>query len=119
MIRIQKINFPLDCRIINNDFHSYDPLNSFNEADSLKYLNEDLLQCSFPEDDMIIDLGWYGDLISNKGEFRIYIIKNENWEIPFNIIHSKSVEEIKNLLTKILQYYTRTEIKSEPNNELW
>ena len=115
MIRIQKINFPLDCRIIKNDFHSYDPVNSFNEADSLKYLNEDLLQCSFPEDDMIIDLGWYGDIISNKGEFRIYVIKNENWETPFNIIYSKSAEEIKNLLTKILQYYTRTEIKTEPN----
>ena len=116
MIRIQKIDFPLDCIIINNDFYSYDPVNSFKEAYSLKYLNEDLLQCSFPEDDWIIDLGWYGDVISNKGEFRIYIIKNENWQIPFNVIHSKSVEEIKDLLSKILQYYTRTETKSEPNN---
>ena len=115
MIRIQKIYFPLDCRIINNDFYSYDPVNSFNEVDSSKYLNEDLLQCSFPIDDMIIDLGWYGDIISNKGEFRIYIIKNENWEIPFNIIYSKSTEEIKNILTKILQYYTRTKIKTESN----
>lgn len=116
MIRIQKINFPTDCILINNDFYSYDPLLSFNEADSLKYLNEDLLQCSFPEDDIIIDLGWYGDIISNNGEFKIYIIQNENWEIPFNIIYSKSAEEIKNLLTKILHYYTRTEVKTEPDN---
>ena len=116
MIRIQEIDFPLDCRIINHDFHSYDPVYSFNEAHSLKYLNEDLLQCSFPKDDMIIDLGWYGDISSNKGEFRIYMIKNENWEIPFNIIYSKSAEEIKNLLIKILEYYTSIVIKIEPND---
>lgn len=116
MIRIQKINSPLDCRMVYNDFYSYDPLNSFNEEDSIKYLNEDLLQYTFPEDDLIIDLGWYGDIISNKGEFRIHIIQNENWDIPLNIIHSKSVVEVKDLLTKILHYYTRTEIKTESNN---
>ena len=109
MIQIQEIDFPLDCKVIYNDFHSYDPVNSFNEADSSKYLNEDLLQFSFPKEDMIIDLGWYGDIISNKGEFRIYIIKNENWEHPFNIIYSKSAQEIKNHLTKIMLYFTKTE----------
>lgn len=110
MIRIQKINFPSNCKVIQNDFYNYDPVNSFNEADSLKFLNEDLLQCSFPEEDMIIDLGWYGDVRSNVGEYRIYIIKNENWEIPFNITYSKSTEEIKSILTKILQYYSKTEL---------
>lgn len=116
MISIQKINFPLDCSIINNDFHAYDPLHSFNEADSLKYLNEDLLQCLFVKDDLIIDVGWYGDISANKGEFRIYIIENENWEIPFNIIYSKSAEETKNLLIKILHYYTRTEMETEQDD---
>lgn len=116
MMKIQKIDFPLDCRVVNNDFYGYDPVHAFNEADSLRYLNEDLLQCTFPNDDLIIDLGWYGDLIANTGEFRIYIIQNENWEIPFNIIHSKSVEEIKNLLTKVLEYYSKKEFKTIPNN---
>lgn len=106
MIRIQNIDFPEDCCLTNNDFYNYDPINSFNKADNLKYLNEDLLQCSFPEEDIIIDLGWYGDIASNKGEFRIYIIKNENWEIPLNVIHSKSVVEITDLLSKILEYYS-------------
>lgn len=111
MIRIQEIDFPPDCKIVNNDFYSYDPVNSFNEVDSLKYLNEDLLQCSFPAEHMIIDVGWYGDIITNKGEFRIYIIEYENWQIPFNIIHSKSVEETKDLLNKILEYYTQSKEK--------
>ena len=106
MIEIQKIDAPLDCRIDFNEFYNYDPVNSFNEEHSLKYLSEDLFQCSFPMDDLIIDLGWYGDVISNKGEFRIYIIINENWDFPSNIIHSKSTEEIKGLFIIILQYYT-------------
>ena len=113
MIKIQEIDFPLDCKIINHDFYTYDPVNSFSEAHSLNYLNEDLLQCSFPLDDMIIDLGWYGELTSNRGEFRIYIIINENWDFPSNVIHSKSPDETKELLTKILHYYTRTEVETE------
>lgn len=117
MITIQEINFPSDCRIINHDFYTYDPAKSFNEKHSLNYLNEDLLQCSFPEDDIIIDLGWYGDVLSNKGEFRIYIIKNENWEIPFNVFYSKFPEEISSILTKIFDYYTRTEFNPELGND--
>ena len=114
MIKIQNINFPKDCTIINHDFYNYDPVNAYSKANSLKYLNEDLLQCAYPEDELIIDLGWYGDIDTNKGEFRIYIIQNENWEIPFNIIHSKSVEETKELLNKILDYYTRKQVEITP-----
>ena len=113
MIKIQEIEFPLDCVVINNDFYNYDPVNSFNEADSLKYLNEDLLQCSFPENNLIIDLGWYGDIKSNKGQFRIYIIQHENWEMPFNVIHPKSLEETINALNKILAYFTAIEAEEE------
>ena len=106
MIEIQKIDTPLDCELVNNEFYTYDPENSFNQKDSLEYLSEDLFQCTFPEDHLTIDLGWYGDIAANEGEFRIYIIESDNWEFPFNVIHSKSVVEIKNLLNKILEYYT-------------
>lgn len=109
MIKLQEINFPLDCIVVNHDFYNYDPVHKFNEADSQKYLNEDLLQCTFPKDDMIIDLGWYGDIVSNKGEFRINVIKNQNWEYPFQVLYSKSIEEITSILIKILQYYSRLE----------
>ena len=113
MIKIQEINFPADCKVVNNDFYTYDPVNHFKEGHSIKYLNEDLLQCSFPKSHMIIDLGWYGDLLANKGEFRIYVIQNENWQVPFNVIHSKSVDEIKDLLHKILEYFSQAKPKLE------
>lgn len=112
MIEIQEINTPLDCRIIRNEFYAYDPVNS-NEADNIKYLSEDLFQCSFPKDDLIIDLGWYGNATTGKGEFMIQVIVNENWDMPSNTIYSKSADETKELLTKILLYYTRTQVKEE------
>ena len=113
MIKIQTINFPVDCQIMNHDVYNYDPTISFNESNSKRYLNEDLLQCSFPESDIIIDLGWYGDVVTNKGEFRIYIIKNENWQVPFNVVHSKSLEETLILLTNTMQYFTSVVVKEE------
>jgi hypothetical protein len=105
MIILQEIGSPRNGKITNHDFYDYDPLHAFDEANSLKYLSEDLLQCYFPEDDVKVDLGWYGDILANTGEFRIYIIESENWEYPVKVIYSKSVEEIKTLLNNILQYY--------------
>ncbi len=64
---------------------------------------------------MIIDLGWYGNIATNKGEFIIKMIKNENWEIPFEVVYSKSVDEIKAILNKILHYYTSTDIETKLN----
>lgn len=106
-----EISLPEDCRFINHDFYEYDPENSFNEKYSLLYLNEDLFQCVFPEQNLIIDIGWFGDKTLNLGEFRIHVIMNENWDFPFQVIHSKSVTEVKELLMKILKYYSNKEFK--------
>lgn len=114
MIEIKKINFPKDCVVISNDFYNYDPKDSFNVENSVRYLGEDLLQISFPMDDIIVDLGWYGDVFSNKGEFKIQIIQNEIWDIPVNEIHSKSLDEVTELLMNILNYFTRTQAELEP-----
>jgi len=111
MITLQHIELPEDCRIINHDFYTYNPLKNFNEADSFEYLSEDIFQCVFPDQNLIIDIGWYGDLATNQGEFRIHVIMNENWDYPFNVIHSKSVDEVKELLLKIFKYYSTKEYK--------
>jgi hypothetical protein len=113
MITIQEIEFPTDCILANNDFYTYDPEKDFKEGHSIKYLNEDLLQCAFPLQSLIIDIGWFGDVLTNQGEFRIYVIQNENWQVPSNVIHSKSVEETKEFLVKILAYYTQIKPKVE------
>jgi hypothetical protein len=109
MIKLQEFNFPADCVIINHEFYDYDPEKDYKLEDSIEYLDEDLLQVEFPEDDMVIDLGWFGDLFSNKGEFKISMIQNGNWEIPLEVLYFKSVEEVKEMLNKIFIYYTSSE----------
>lgn len=113
MIELQQIDFPTDCIVIHHEFYTYDPVNCYTESDNLDYLFEDLLQCKFEEDNMIIDLGWYGNIADNDGGFKIQMIKDQNWEIPFNVIHSKSVVEVKDILIKILNYYTSENIENE------
>lgn len=109
MIKLHNFIFPSDCVVIRNEFYDYDPSEEFNAENCQKYLSEDLFQCAFPSDDLIIDLGWYGDVESGRGEFKILVIKNENWEIPANEIYLKSVEEVKQVIQKVLFHCTATE----------
>jgi hypothetical protein len=113
MIKLQEIDFPIDCEINTHDFYDYEPELSFTAANSLQYLSEDLLSCAFPADHLVIDLGWYGDITKNEGEFKIQIIQSQNWDNPVNVIFSKSADEIKTLLNKILQYYTSSIVEEE------
>lgn len=109
MIAIQAISIPEDCRILHHDFYDYEPNESFDLLNNVKYLNENLFQCVFPEQHLKIDVGWYGDVVKNEGEFRIQIIVNENWEHSFNVIYSKSANEVKGLLLNIFKYYSSQE----------
>ncbi|MEN8927773.1 MAG: hypothetical protein ABF242_07915 [Flavobacteriales bacterium] len=105
MIEIQEIESPKNGLITRHIFSTYNPVNDFNIKHSLLYLTEDLFQCYFPQEDIKIDLGWYGKPQDNEGEFRIYIIQSENWEFPVEIVYSKDVVEIKTLLENVLTYF--------------
>lgn len=111
MIELQTLQTPKDCVILHHEFYNYEPAESFEESLSIQYLSENLFQCYFPNEHLKIDLGWYGDIIQNKGEFRIQIIVNENWEHPFQVIYSKSAAETKGLILNILKYYSSQEFE--------
>jgi hypothetical protein len=106
MITLQEINHPSDCIIIHHELFDYNPLVDFSEEKSLEYLHEDLFQCRFPEQFLLIDAGWYGNPKTNEGEFRIHTIVNENWDYPFNVIHTKSVKEVPQIIMKIMKHFT-------------
>lgn len=71
--------FPSSFKIIKNEFYSYDPTLMFEEDLNLEYLSEDLLQIHLDSKNTTIDLGWYGNLGTNNGAFKIYVIKNQDW----------------------------------------
>ena len=100
--RLQQLNIPKRCKIVKNDFSTYDPEIEFTEEKSLFYLQEDLLQIVFEDLDFIVDLGWYGDVLKNIGEFKIFIIKGSDWDNPIKIETSKSQKTITQNLEMIL-----------------
>jgi hypothetical protein len=109
MSQLHQIRVPADCRIIHHEFYTYEPESEFSTEKNKNYLSENLFQCEFPEHHLKIDLGWYGNISTQSGEFRIQLIVNENWEHPFNTIYSKSSSEVKNLLHNIFSYYSSQE----------
>jgi len=98
----QEIEVPDSFTVVKHDFYNYDPVSEFNEIENLLYLNEDLFQASYPENDLIIDLGWYGDVRKNKGHYELKLIQNNHWDGPVSTIHAKSLNEITEILTKTL-----------------
>jgi len=97
-----KIDVPECFLISKNVLTDYNPQTNYSEDDSLIYLQEDLFQTTNESTGITIDLGWYGNVITNEGSFKIYIVKDFDWEKPVKIIESKSVQEIHIRLVKEL-----------------
>lgn len=96
------ISVPAGFKIARNEFYMYDPEMDYTEALNLYYLQEDLLQITNEENSIIIDLGWYGEIHSNKGKFKIYLIKDMDWENPEQEIESTSSADIYNKLVEVV-----------------
>ena len=100
--KLQPLIIPSGCKISKNEFTTYDPEIDFTEEKNLYHLKEDLLQIEFHYLNLIIDLGWYGQVSSNKGEFKIYVVENEDWDNPLKIENAKSQKIITKKLELIL-----------------
>lgn len=84
------IDIPEGFKLSRNEFYMYDPENEYTVELSDYYLQEDLLQIVHQNKGLAIDLGWYGDTDTNEGVFKIYLIKDMDWENPLQEIESKS-----------------------------
>lgn len=96
------IPVPSGFKIIKNEFYKYNPELEYKEELNLKYLYEDLLQLENEELNLAIDLGWYGDAASNQGYFKIYQIRNFDWEHPECEMMSKNSDEIYSKLLELI-----------------
>lgn len=100
--KIENLLIPENIKVIQHNFSTYDPLTDYTEEDNLTYLNEDLFQAEIENINLIIDLGWYGEIWNNDGEFKIFVIMNYDWENPIITESSKSQKKIKAKLETIL-----------------
>lgn len=61
------------------------------------------------ENQIILDLGWYPELDPN-GSFIIYVIKNYNWNTPIISEKTKSFDELKYKMLKIIDMIDNNKI---------
>lgn len=60
-------------------------------SEQIDILREDLLQVVFnlsSRCEYILDAGWYPSFDLD-GEFKIFLIKNQNWESPISVVKTK------------------------------
>ena len=108
---------PREYKILRHRFHNYDPSTEYSEEMSFEYLAEDLFQVRHWLNGLTIDLGWYGDLITNKGEFTLRVILKSDWENPITTLYSKSQPEIAEILQKTITAINDGAINFEPEKK--
>lgn len=96
------IQVPPGFRVVKNEFYQYNPELEYTEELNLQYLYEDLLQIKNEDHNIVIDLGWYGDIGSNEGQFKIYQIRNFDWDNPELEFVSQNSDEIYSKLLEVV-----------------
>lgn len=99
---LQELTIPESFVVSNNEFYAYDPNSEFSEIENLMYLNEDLFQATFDENELILDLGWYGNVRKNDGNFVMKLIQYNHWDNPVVEIPSKSLKQATEVLVKTM-----------------
>ena len=64
--------------------------NNTNELINKLKFEEDLLQVQFFNEKYILDVGWYPTRGKN-GKFKVYVIKNYDWENPLFVRSNKKI----------------------------
>jgi hypothetical protein len=99
---LQELTIPESFVVIKHDFYAYDPSSEFSEIENLMYLNEDLFQATFDENELILDLGWYGNVRKNDGSFVMKLIQYNHWDAPVVEIPSKTLKQATEVLVKTM-----------------
>ena len=100
------IPIPSWFKLVRNEFYQYNPKMESTEDLNLFYLQEDLLQLHNELDNLVIDLGWYGDVSTNEGQFKLYQIKDCDWDNPESQICTSDAEEAYSQLLNMINSIT-------------
>lgn len=80
----------------------------YNDIDKEElFLKEDLLQIEYSLNEttkIIVDLGWYGDETEQRGVFKIFVLKGNDWDIPIYTLEFRSLDDLKIYLNKAIEF---------------
>jgi hypothetical protein len=100
--RLQPLRIPSGFKIEWNEFYAYDPSTEYDEKDHLHYLTEELLQLKYHQEELVVDLGWYGDTSRREGYFQLLLLRGLRWEEPLVRITSPSLTQITDKLEDLI-----------------
>lgn len=95
----ENINENKHIKNVYNNFH-INELSPLEQQSELLY--EDLLQISY-KNNYIIDAGWYPEFNKN-GKFKIYIIKNGEWNNPIKEIECNDIYSLKKYVNEFMKF---------------
>ena len=68
-------------------------------------LYEDMFQAGI--DNLLLDIGWYGNSETLEGEFILLVIEDYNWEVPLYKASTNEITGLKTEISKILEFVRR------------
>ena len=103
LLKLQALRIPTGWVVSQNKFYEIEPI-EVDPNDTLLWLDftQDILQIQHKHESIIIDLGWYPDM-DPKGNFRLVLIKNLDWQNPIETFETRSAEEVKNKIEYFLE----------------
>lgn len=66
--------------------------------------SEDILQISFLEKNLLLDVGWYKYNERGYGYFKICLVKDQNWENPKTYRHCRKVSTLKKEIVNFINH---------------
>ena len=69
----------------------------------ISWLDEDLAQITFPNNDYIIDIGWYPSRDID-GEFAVVVIKNNDWSNYLFQENTRNYGDLINIINRAVEF---------------
>jgi hypothetical protein len=87
--------------VVKDEFISFD-LSVEEQVDELR---EDMFQAyKIDNDKTILDIGWYGEATELKGEFILFLVKNDDWDNPLVKISTNNLTILKYYINSVIQF---------------
>jgi len=97
-----KVTIPEQFEVTKNDF-----LIENSDSDYI----EDIMQIQHKATKLVIDLGWYGDFVSQVGIYTIVVIKDFDWDNPIVSIDAETKDEIAGELDILIKSMIKKDAK--------
>jgi hypothetical protein len=66
-------------------------------------LRQDLIQVEFPEQKVVLDVGWYPELCP-EGHFAVFVVQDHDWESPLLLLEARDVPSLRAAIADAVKF---------------